>query len=146
MRKFVKSAEAVSPILAVLIMIIITVAAGLVTFAWAMGYLGFTTSKAAKSIQIQSVANSGPNLLVYVQNVGDGVVELDDTGAGVVYVDGVLKPCTVDPADGKLGEGRTATLTIAGEAVPLGETATVKVTAMSGGNVIFIEKTLYEGA
>jgi len=127
-------------------MIIIAVASGLVTYSWIMGYLGFTTSKAGKSIQIQSVANSGGNLLVYVQNVGDGTVGLDPNGAGVVYINGFLKNCTLDPADGLLDEGRTATLTLEGEAIPPGEKVVVKVTAMSGGNVIFIERTFFEGS
>ena len=145
--KIRRSVKAVSPVISVLLMIAIAVAAALVAYAWIMGYMGGTTTKVGKAILIQSMAPAGDgNLLVYVQNVGEGIVELDNAGAGVVYVDGFLKPCTVDPADGKLGEGKTAKLTIADEAVLPGRTVTVKVTAMSGGNVIFIEKTLYEGA
>jgi len=67
-------------------MIVITVAASLVTYAWVMGYLEFTTNKAGESIQIQSIANSGSDLLVYLQNVGSGTVELDPTGVAVIYI------------------------------------------------------------
>jgi uncharacterized repeat protein (TIGR02543 family) len=108
-----------------------------------MGYVGFTTSKAGKAIQIQSIANSPTgDLLVFVQNAGDGVVKLDSTGAAVVYIDGILMPCTVDPADGVLEEGRTATLTVAGAAVLPDEKVTVKVQTLGGA---FMEKTTFEG-
>jgi hypothetical protein len=140
--KLRKSIKAVSPILAVLMMIIVAVAAGLVTYAWVMGYLGFTTSKAGKAIQIQSIANSGNDLLVYVQNVGDGTVELDPDGTAVVYLNGILEPCAVDPADGILREGKTAKLTVTGAAVLPGEKVKVKVQTLGGA---FMEKTTFEG-
>ena len=132
------SLRGISPILAVLMMIVVAVAAGLVTYAWVMGYLGFTTGKAGKAIQIQSLANSGSDLLVYVQNVGDGVVEFDP--AACVYVNGVLRSCVPDPV--LLEEGKTATLTVEGAAVPAGSKVTVKVVTTGGA---FMEKTTFEG-
>jgi len=117
-------------------MIVITVAASLVTYAWVMGYLEFTTNKAGESIQIQSIANSGSDLLVYLQNVGSGTVELDPTGAAVIYINGVSKPCNVSKAS--LREGETVTLNVVGEAVEFGEKVTVKVTTLSGA---FMEGT-----
>lgn len=80
--------KAVSPVLATLLMIAVAVAASLVTYAWVMGYLGNTTGKVGKAIQIQSMAKTGtaPNekLSIWVQNVGDGAVTLDS-----LYVNGV---------------------------------------------------------
>ena len=96
-------------------MIIVAVAASLVTYAWVMGYIGFTTSKAGKSIQIQSIAynNTSNDLHVYVQNVGDGNIYLGRSGC--LYVDGLLKTIqqgNMDPADGGLEKGETAGLLI----------------------------------
>ena len=56
-RKFRKNVKAISPVLSVLMMIAVAVAASLVTYAWVMGYLGFTTAKVGKAIQIQSIGN-----------------------------------------------------------------------------------------
>ncbi len=71
LRRLRKNIKAISPIISVLLMIAVAVVAALVTYAWVMGYIGFTTNKTGKAIQIQSVALSGTNVVVYVQNVGD---------------------------------------------------------------------------
>ena len=75
--RFKRSIKAISPVIATLLMIAIAVVASLVVYAWVTGYMGNTTSKAGKAIQIQSFASSGGNLVIYVQNVGQGDVELD---------------------------------------------------------------------
>jgi flagellin-like protein len=67
-RKIRKNVKAVSPVISVLLMIVVAVAASLVTYAWVMGYMGFTTNKVGKAIMIQAVAQDGT---VSVQNVGD---------------------------------------------------------------------------
>jgi FlaG/FlaF family flagellin (archaellin) len=135
LRKLRKNIKAISPVLSVLMMIAIAVAASLVAYAWVMGYLNFTTEKVGKAIQIQSVANSGADMLVYVQNVGDGAVELNPDAA--VYVDGILMPCSVAP-DEVLEEGETATLTVAD--VNVGSGTAVKVQTSDG---TFTEMTNY---
>jgi flagellin-like protein len=86
-RKFRRNVKAISPVISVLLMIAVAVAASLVTYAWVMGYLGFTTTKVGKAIQIQSVAKDQATdlLTVYVQNVGDSDVKLAS-----IYVNGTL--------------------------------------------------------
>ncbi len=86
--KFKRSIRAISPVIATLLMIAIAVVASLVVYAWVTGYMGNTTSKAGKAIQIQSFASSGGNLIIYVQNVGQGDVELDKDQS--VYVNNDL--------------------------------------------------------
>ncbi len=54
-RNFRRNTKAISPVIATLLMIAIAVVASLVTYAWVMGYMGFTTDKTGKAIQIQSV-------------------------------------------------------------------------------------------
>ncbi len=91
--KFKRSIKAISPVIATLLMIAIAVVASLVVYAWVTGYMGNTTSKAGKAIQIQSYAISGGNLVVYVQNVGQGDVALNKDQS--VYVDSKLVPITL---------------------------------------------------
>ena len=74
-RKLRKNIKAISPVLSTLLMIAVAVAASLVTYAWVMGYLNFTTSKVGKSILIQSIASVNVtntpgqiDLVVYVQD------------------------------------------------------------------------------
>ena len=73
-----RSVRAISPVIAVLLMIAIAVVASIVVYAWIMGYLGTTSSKAGNAILIQSITtDSDKKLLVYVQNVGQGNVVVD---------------------------------------------------------------------
>ena len=74
-----RSVRAISPVIAVLLMIAIAVVASIVVYAWIMGYLGTSTSKSGNAILIQSITATGSDkkLLVYVQNVGQGSVVVD---------------------------------------------------------------------
>jgi FlaG/FlaF family flagellin (archaellin) len=145
-RMIQRSLRAISPVIAVLLMIVIAVAASLVAYAWVMGYIGFTTNRVGKAIQIQSIAKGGggTDLLVYVQNVGQTALNLDPTGKSVVYVNDALMDCTLDAAhaDGVLDAGETATLTIAGAGSLLDAKLSVKVQTTDG---TFIEKTNFSG-
>jgi len=86
-RKIRKNVKAISPVISVLLMIAVAVVASLVVYAWVMGYVGFQTAKTGQAIQIQSVSysGSGSGFTVYVQNVGDSDVKLDN-----VYINGGL--------------------------------------------------------
>ncbi|MEM3703908.1 MAG: archaellin/type IV pilin N-terminal domain-containing protein [Candidatus Bathyarchaeia archaeon] len=130
MRKFRKNVRAISPVLSVLMMIAVAVAASLVTYAWVMGYLGFTTAKVGKAIQIQSIAKQGNDLVVYVQNVGDGAVKL--LNGASLYVDGVLT--NANPSKNELLKGETANYAVSdyftGKTLPL--TVKVKVVTEDG--------------
>ena len=100
----VKNEKAISPVLAVLLMIAVAVAAALITYAWVMTYLSSTTSRAGHAIQIQSVDwISATEVHVYVQNVGDGTIELTNA-----YIDGALN----DIVDALIPEGETETVII----------------------------------
>ena len=105
MRKITKirrSVKAISPVISVLLMIAIAVASALVAYAWVMGYMDSTTTKVGKTIQIQSISEDA----VYVQNIGEGDVDITD-----VYVDGTLVTTyTMDPSDGILTPSATASI------------------------------------
>ncbi len=91
-RKFLKNIRAISPVISVLLMIAIAVVASLVTYAWVMGYMNFTTDKTGKSIEIQSVANvysadrKDYVTLVYVQNTGNSPITINQQNS--VFVNG----------------------------------------------------------
>jgi flagellin-like protein len=133
-RKFRKNAKAISPVISVLLMIAVAVAASLVTYAWVMGYLSFTTAKVGKAIQIQSIAKTGE---VYVQNVGDSQVTIAD-----IYVNGTIPSPAVTwtPGDKVLDASETGSCDIMPLATTFGsgDRVTIKVTTTDG---TFIEFT-----
>jgi len=147
MRNFRRDIKAISPVLAVLMMIAVAVAGSLVTYAWVMGYIGFTQSKAGRAIMVQSMANSAVevpcDLVVYVQNVGEGTVTFDP--AGCTYVDGGLEPAviTVPGAEPNLLQpDETATIVIADKGALPGQRVRVRVVTHGG---TFMEATDYPG-
>jgi flagellin-like protein len=141
--KLRRDVRAISPVIATLLMIAIAVVASLVTYAWVMGYMNFTTEKTGKAIQIQSVSYSGTagasgvdTFTIYVQNVGDSDVKF--ASAGGVYVNeaaATISSITVGGlATTSLPKENTAILTVT---VPGGPTSgvqsiTFKVTTTDG--------------
>lgn len=100
--KIRRSIRAVSPVISVLLMIAIAVIASLVAYAWVMGYLGGQTDTVAKGIQLQSYTSKG-NLVIYVQNTGQGTVHLGHDVS--VYVNDVLRNILlVDDVDASAGQ------------------------------------------
>jgi uncharacterized repeat protein (TIGR02543 family) len=98
-------------------MIAIAVAAALIAYAWIMGYIGGTTKKSGQAIQIPSVANpakGGSWLVIYVQNVGQGQVQLKQDAS--VYVNDILHKITESPSGTQLTTGQLLP-------IPVGETA-----------------------
>jgi flagellin-like protein len=127
--KFKRSIKAISPVIATLLMIAIAVVASLVVYAWVSGYIGGSTSKAGNSIQIQSFASSSGNLVVYVQNVGQGAVTLSPDQS--IYVNGDLVKITNQGTDRiTIPEGQTVELLT--DSAYSGEKVNIKVTTTSG--------------
>ena len=86
MNKMLKAKKGISPILATLLLIVIAVAAVIVTYAWVMTFTTTQTTTAGKMIKFDSaVINSTTNdATIYVRNTGTEVVTIDS-----IYVDGV---------------------------------------------------------
>lgn len=129
MKKIVKNEKAISPVLAVLLMIAVAVAAALVTYAWVMTYLSSTTGRAGHAMQIQSVEwTTTTTVNVYAQNVGDGTIDITD-----VYINGAL---ATGGDHGPLEEGLTATLSVDLTSIPLtvgnGDDVHIKVVCGDG--------------
>ena len=140
--KFKRSIKAISPVIATLLMIAIAVVASLVVYAWVTGYMGSTIDKAGKAIQIQSFASLDGKLVIYVQNVGQGDVELNRDQS--VYVDSTLiqlrstMPAKIPIVAGQTVELLTDTPYAAGTKVNIKVTTTdgtfMKTTGTSSNN------------
>ena len=133
--KFKRSVRAISPVVATLLMIAIAVVASLVVYAWVIGYIGSGTTRASNSMLIQSASQSSGPLVIYVQNVGQGTLELKQGES--VYVNSVLKNIqSSSPAlsAGKLvlASGTTAALTTDYSSSSPNEKLKIKVTATDG--------------
>lgn len=129
-RKLRRNVKAVSPVISVLLMIAVAVAASLIAYAWVMGYMNFTTNKVGKAIQIQSVSALGD---IYVQNVGDQIVEVT-----AIYVDGAQATITGGTLPYELDPGKTTASLVISGADYNGETHTFKATTADGA---FMELT-----
>jgi hypothetical protein len=131
-----RSIKAVSPVISVLLMIAIAVAAALVAYAWVMGYMGATTTKVGKAILIQSQAPGASGIDLYVQNVGQSPVMLDPSGS--VYINDELQSLLSGDFDKlTLNPGETAWIQTS---YPWSESFKVKIVATDG---TFTEKTGY---
>lgn len=97
MKKMLKSKEGISPILATLLLIVIAVAAVIVTYAWVMTFTATQTERAGKMIEFDSavINATSDNVTVYVRNSGTEQVTLDK-----VYIDGVDYTQSVDSPTG----------------------------------------------
>jgi len=84
-KNMLKSKKAISPILATLLLIVIAVAAIVVTYAWIMTYMAGTTGQAGSRIKFDSVKIDAAtnNVTIYVRNWGTENVVVDK-----VYIDG----------------------------------------------------------
>jgi archaeal type IV pilus assembly protein PilA len=133
-RNFRHSTRAISPVIATLLMIAIAVVASLVAYAWVMGYMGFTTAKTGKAIQIQSVSYNptGDVFTIYVQNVGDSDVQFPTTTPNNVFINGAVAT-SITGAPATLVKGSTATISGAMTTLAVGvQTVTIKVTTVDG--------------
>jgi FlaG/FlaF family flagellin (archaellin) len=133
-----RNVKAISPVLAVLMMIAVAIGGSLVVYAWVMGYIGLSTERSGQAIMIQSIANDATDtdLLVFVQNIGEGVVQLD--GSSCLYINGEIVNCTItggtvsDEGLTTLDKGETATITYTDGAALPGQKVTAKVTTLLG--------------
>jgi hypothetical protein len=132
-RKLRLSIKAISPIISVLLLIAIAVVASLVVYAWVMGYIGGSTTKAGYAINIQSFSSTqNGNLTIYVQNTGQGAVQLNPASA--VYINSSLVQPILSPAAGANGlitipQGQTTALIVY---YPYSGPITVKIVTTSG--------------
>jgi flagellin-like protein len=78
------SRKGISPILATLLLIVIAVAAVIVTYAWVMTYTTSTTGQAGVFLRKDSVAwnSTAGTITIYVRNTGTADAEIDAVYVG----------------------------------------------------------------
>ncbi|MGC8939472.1 MAG: archaellin/type IV pilin N-terminal domain-containing protein [Candidatus Bathyarchaeia archaeon] len=108
-----ESKKAISPILATLLLIVIAVAAIVVTYAWVMTYMTNTSTQAG--IMLKKDAISWPDnntITIYVRNVGTADATINAVYIGTSSTNmTLLSNVTYNPANG-LVEKNGGTLTI----------------------------------
>jgi flagellin-like protein len=76
-RKLLKSKKAISPILATLLLIVIAVAAVVVTYAWVMTYTSSASSQAGVLLKKDAVNWQSSKIVIYVRNTGTSDATID---------------------------------------------------------------------
>ena len=134
-----KNRKGISTFIAVLLLILLAVAAGVVIYAYTMGYLGGlggTSRQGAVSLDSASLNGTTHVMTAYVRNIGKGAVDFDN-----VYVDGVLVPdgnvtATPDPVP----EGEVSEVTVTFWAFETPKTYEVKIVAEDNTQLAFSVK------
>ena len=82
--KILKSKKGISPILATLLLIVIAVAAVIVTYAWVMTFTASTTNQAGAILKVDNVRfyNDGANIEIIIRNSGTSDAQVDTVYAG----------------------------------------------------------------
>ena len=119
--KWLKSKRGISPILATLLLIVIAVAAIVVTYAWIMMYIGTTTSRAEVILEIDNVQfygvptnNAKNRTKISVRNVGTSDGTIIDIYIGQSSENLVKVTSSSDLGSGKTisGDGGTLDITV----------------------------------
>jgi len=129
----VKKRKGISTFIATLLLMVLAVAAGVVIYAYVMGYLGgFTTPQTMGAISLDtSSLTIGTGVSAYIRNIGH-----TSFTASAVYVDGVAikQAATGTPPvigwsfSGTVDEGKVGQLTIPDGTAPNGYTFAAGVT------------------
>jgi len=86
MKNLRKSAKAISPIIATLMLMLLAVAAGVIVYAYVTGWIGGATqtSGAPKGqLQIDSISASTTDIKIYIRNLGGEIANVD-----AIYIEG----------------------------------------------------------
>ena len=100
-RNMLKSKKAISPILATLLLIVIAVAAIVVTYAWVMTYMGSQTAQAGVLLAKDAVSWPSGSIILYIRNTGTSDATIDAVYIGTSSAN--LQKQTIssmDPANG----------------------------------------------
>jgi len=81
-KKLLKSKKAITPILATLLLIVIAVAAIVVTYAWVMTYMSSTTSQAGIFLNRDNVNWPSEKIVITVRNTGTSDATIDKVYVG----------------------------------------------------------------
>ena len=117
MKNITKSKRGISPILATLLLIVIAVAAVIVTYGWVMNFTGSTTSQAGALLSVENVRFHNVSITDYVEvivrNSGTGDAQVDTVYAGTSTSSLVTQnTVTYDPTSQIVEAGSSLNVTI----------------------------------
>ena len=141
--RFKPGKRGISTFIAVLLLMVLAVAAGVLIYAYTMGYLGSMTNVVPQvgALEVQSVAQNPANgdLWIYLENIGKGSVKVDPADPSIiVYIDGSPTPFTSSPTT--IAEGATSLIDVPITAT-VGTTHTFKIVSKDGTTVTTMFKT-----
>ena len=138
-----KQRRGISTFIAALLLIVLAVAAGVMVYAYTMGYLGGTPPVLDTGIlQVQSIAQFDSGLHIYLKNIGKGTVKLDEQSR--LYVND-KNWNQYSPKLAEIIEGKTLDLVIYEfDSSYIGKTASIKIVTGSGGVVLTTAKITQE--
>lgn len=124
MKRNKEKRKGVSPVIAVLLMIAIAVAAAILVYVWSMGLIGTLTGGGGQQTREQIIVDAytwkGGNMELYFRNVGSSEVVLDavyvsgtpvTTGMGqVLTVQGPVQSVGLDTSGGTFTQGVAYTI------------------------------------
>ena len=130
--------KAVSPVIAVLLLVVIAVAAAIITYVWLTGYIGTLqqqsgTQQLQERLKIEGITVASNTITIYVRNIGD--VKVNITSAYLLDTNGtILAASTGLKVDLDPGEIETSSVNINIASVTLsnGRTYIVKVVTEKG--------------
>jgi hypothetical protein len=130
--------KGISTFIAVLLMMVLAVSAGVVIYAYTMGYLGsFGAPTQNRAAQIQSIAVVGDEVWVYLKNTGTGSIPIESPNSNIrAYVNDV--PVTLpqtgftDPSTPTLDEGDTVKIKLPMASFNDGQTNKIKIVTVDG--------------
>jgi flagellin-like protein len=132
-KNMLRSKKAISPILATLLLIVIAVAAIVVTYAWIMAYMGTTTQQAEVKLGIANVnfnSTSG-DITIDIQNTGTSGTEISAVYVGTSSAT-AAKQMPTQRLPLSLGASQIVSITIQDYNWVAGETYYFKVVSTSG--------------
>jgi archaeal type IV pilus assembly protein PilA len=138
-KRMIKSKKAISPILATLLLIVIAVAAIVVTYAWITTYMGNTTQQASFLPFKANVAFGSNTVLIDIGNSGTASGEIVQVYAGTSASALQAKTPTNTNLPKAIAEGTIQSFNITMGTITSGATYYFKVVPNSGAALSFNE-------
>ena len=131
-----KEQRGISTFIAVLLLMVLAVSAGVVLYAYTMGYLGNlggTQTPGAMSVDTATLDATTDTMMAYIRNMGTSSISIDN-----VYVAGVQIPSgniTVSPDP--IVEGSVSSVTVTLSQKTAGRTYEIKLIAKDNTMLVF---------
>lgn len=110
LKRIFKSKKGISPILATLLLIVIAVAAVIVTYAWVMTFTGSQTQQAGVFLTKENISWTPGSIIVVIRNTGTSNGKIVAAYMGISPSN--LTSVTMVPSSGTVNAGSSAPFTL----------------------------------